>query len=147
MSWAPPRRDRVALCEYIDGRVRRPHCFAGNDCACFVLGAVHAQFGISPILPVSWSTERGALRAIAKLGGIEAACDRLFRPIAPGEAQFGDIAGVEDPVRGFHVMLVEGATLCSPGETDLMRVPRAEMICAWSAEPAEDRIAGWRCDR
>lgn len=147
MSWIPPRRDRVALCEFIDSRVRRPHDFSGNDCVRFTLGGVKAQFGISPILPVNWTTERGARRAIVKLGGIAATCDRLFRPIAPGEAQFGDIAGVEDPLHGFHVMLVEGATLCSPGDIGLDRVPRAEMVRAWSAEPTEDLIAGWRCDR
>ena len=94
--------------------------------------------GRAPVLPVSWRTEVGAKRAIVRLGGIEAATDQLFRRIELSAAQFGDIAGVLDDRGGFHVMLVEGQTLCSPGVRRLDRIPRREMIAAWSAEPRDE---------
>ena len=129
-------RDRIALVRFIESRIGMPHDYRRNDCARFVLGAVRAQFGRTPKLGVSWTTERGAKRAIARLGGFEAAADRLFAAIDPGQAQFGDIAGVIDPVRGFHVMLVEGQQLVGPGERGLTRLPRSAMVRAWSADPS-----------
>ena len=129
------RRDLVALTAFIDSRISTPHDFDGNCCARYVLGAVEAQFGRAPQLPVSWSTARGAKRAIAKLGGFAATVDRLFRRIDPAQAVFGDIAGVACPVLGFHVMLVEGQTLVAPGERGNTRLPRTRMLSAWSAEP------------
>ena len=128
-------RDLVALAAFIDSRISISHDFDGNCCARYVLGAVEAQFGYAPELPVTWSTARGAKRAIAKLGGFEAAVDRLFRRIDPAQAVFGDIAGVACPVLGFHVMLVEGQTLVAPGECGNTRLPRTRMLAAWSAEP------------
>lgn len=128
----------MALVAYLDSKVAEPHDFDGNCCVRFVLGAVEAQFGRAPELPVGWRTQGGAKRAIAKLGGIEATADRLFRRIAPAQAAFGDIAGVIDHEGNFHVMLVEGQTLCSPGERKLDRIPRREMIAAWCAEPRDE---------
>ena len=129
------RRDLVALTAFIDSRIAMPHDFNGNCCARYVLDAVRAQFAEAPQLTVSWSTARGAKRAIAKLGGFEATVDRLFRRIDPAQAVFGDIAGVACPVLGFHVMLVEGQTLVAPGERGNTRLPRTRMLSAWSAEP------------
>ncbi|MEH6721947.1 MAG: hypothetical protein V7686_00325 [Qipengyuania sp.] len=131
-------RNLTALVAYLDRKLAEPHDFDGNCCVRFVLGAVEAQFGRAPVLPVSWRTEVGAKRAIVRLGGIEAATDQLFRRIDPSAAQFGDIAGVLDDRGGFHVMLVEGQTLCSPGVRRLDRLPRREMIAAWSAEPRDE---------
>ena len=131
-------RNLTALVAFLDTKLAEPHDFDGNCCVRFVLGGVEAQFGRAPVLPVSWRTETGAKRAIVKLGGIEATADRLFRRIKPGAAQFGDIAGVLDHRGGFHVMLVEGQTLCSPGERRLDRIPRREMIAAWCAEPLDE---------
>lgn len=130
-------RNHQALVAYLDSKVAEPHDFDGNCCVRFVLGAVEAQFGRAPELPVSWRTEGGAKRAIAKLGGIEATADRLFRRINPAQAAFGDIAGVVDHEGHFHVMLVEGQTLCSPGQRKLDRIPRRAMIAAWCTEPRD----------
>lgn len=131
-------RDLIALVAYLDGKAAAPHDYDGNCCVRFVLGGVEAQFGRAPRLPVSWRTGTGAKRAIVTLGGIEATADRLFRRIEPAQAQFGDIAGVIDHEGNFHVMLVEGQTLCSPGERGLDRIPRGAMIAAWCAEPRDE---------
>lgn len=128
-------RDLIALVHYIENRIAQPYAYGANDCASFVLGAVEAQFAKPPPLAVTWKTETGAKRVIARLGGFEAAVDGLFRSIEHGQAAFGDIAGVIDPDRGFLVMLVEGQTLVAPGEHGLYRIPRNRMIRAWSSEP------------
>ena len=134
-------RDLQALVAFIEARTAMPHDFDGNCCVRYVLGAVEAQFGNAPDPGASWRTERGALRAIAKLGGIEATTDRLFAEVPIGEARFGDIAGVDDPARGFHVMLVEGQMLSCPGERGLERLPRRLMVRAWSAVPLSRQVA------
>ena len=131
----PARRDIAALIAFIEARTALPHDFDGNDCVTHVLGASEAQFGVKVDPGVSWTTARGAKRTIAKLGGLEAAFDRFFDRIEPGMAQFGDIAGVIDPVSGFHVMLVEGQVLSAPGERRLDRVPRNRMVTAWHGCP------------
>lgn len=130
-------RNRVALVRFIESRACTPHAFGSNDCVRFVLDAVEAQFGVCVDAGATWSDERTARRAIAKLGGFEATVDRLFPRIAIGEASLGDIAGVEDPELGFHVMLVEGAALVAPSNGGLIRVPRRQMIAAWTAKPKE----------
>jgi len=133
-------RNREALVQYIDAHSQAPHDFNGNCCACFVLGAVSAQFGEAPRVDAQWNDKRSAQRAIANLGGFEHAVDQLFDPVPTGEAEFGDIAGVIDPDLGFHVMLIEGQTLVSPGEQGLVRIPRSDMVKAWSAAPIAERL-------
>ncbi len=129
-------RNTMALVAFLDAKLLEPHDYDGNCCVRFVLGAVEAQFGRAPELGVRWRTEIGAKRAMVRLGGIEAAADRMFERIDPARAVFGDIAGVIDPLHGFHVMLVEGQTLCAPGDTGTVRLPRREMVRAWCADPA-----------
>lgn len=129
------QRNKAALVAYLDERLNRPHDWDGNCCARFVLGAVEAQFGTAPKLRVTWDDERSALRAIAKVGGLEAETSRLFTYIDPAFAQFGDLAGVDDPVGGFMLAIVEGQTLVAPGDTGLVRRPRTAMRRAWSADP------------
>ncbi len=130
----------MALCGFLDAKLGARHHFDGNCCVWFVLGGVKAQFGTAPRLPARWRTARGAKRAIARLGGFERSVEAIFEEIPIGAAQFGDIAGTIDPVTGFHVMLVEGRTLCSPGERGLERVPRTAMVRAWSAAPPWGKI-------
>ncbi|WP_370180225.1 hypothetical protein [Alteriqipengyuania sp.] len=132
----PVRRDRKALIAFIEARAAMAHDFDGNDCVSFTMGAVAAQFGSHPEIGVRWHDERSAKRAIATLGGIEAATDARFARIAPHEAQFGDIAGVVDEETGFHLMLVEGQMLVAPGEAGLARLPRSRMVAAWRARGA-----------
>ena len=128
-------RNIERLIAFIEARLNKPHDFRDNDCVRFVLGAVEAQYGYNVRLGVNWSTERGAKRAIARLGGMRSAADEHFNQIRMDRAAFGDIAGVNDPATGFHVMLIEGQSLIAPGERGVMRLPRTEMICAWSSLP------------
>lgn len=129
-------RDLDALLRLIEARQSRPFGWAQpNDCVSFAMAAIRAQFGWSPLGRLRWRSERGALRAVRSVGGLETAMDARMRAIAPARAMRGDIAGVADRLLGISLMVVEGDTLVGPGANGLKRLPRAAMIRAWSAEP------------
>jgi hypothetical protein len=147
-----PRNNR-ALIAFLDARVRMPHAWGSdaNDCIAFAAGAVLAQTGRDPIEGLSWSTKAGALRLLKSLGGMEAALDGRFERVPVALAKRGDIAGVpattmigldddERALIAIHPMIVEGATLASPGERGLLRAPRWRGIVAWDiASPKDSR--------
>jgi hypothetical protein len=128
-------RDHDAVTAFLAERSRMPFDWKRNDCVRFARGAVEAQTGRALRLPARWGTAAGAARALARLGGIETAVDGLLPRIAPAMAQRGDIAGVQDGAFGLRLMIVEGDLLAGPGPNGIRRVPRREMIAAWSAEP------------
>lgn len=134
-----PSRDFEALIEFINSRQPLPHAWGrhANDCCSFPIQAVEAMTGRNPVGRLTWTSRRGAMRVIGRLGGLEKAIDRYFARIAPSMAMRGDIAGVPHPQFGIHPMIVDGATLVGPGERGLMRLPRRAMVVAWSA----DRLA------
>ena len=109
----------------------------GHDCVSFALGSVKALTGgdLAGRLP-RWSSEATAKRALARLGGLEAATNGVLRPIAPvALAQRGDIAGVIQPSGDLALMVVEGHALVGPHPVaGLRRLPRTAMSLAWSAE-------------
>ena len=127
-------RNYDALVAFIAARERVPFAWAGNHCAAFGAGAVQAQTGRNPLRDVRVTTEKGALLAAARRGGLAVAISARLRPIAPSMARRGDIAGVPDDAFGVRVMVVEGETLVGPGPTGNRRAPPSAMICAWSAD-------------
>lgn len=131
----PFRRDVSALIAFIDSRHSTPYEWGRtkNDCVSFVLGAVHALTGHDRATRIKWSSEKTALRTVARQGGLEAAFDKWFVRIEPSKAMRGDIAGVPDETFGIHPMIVEGETLVSPGDKGNRRCPRRMMVAAWSA--------------
>ena len=134
-------RDHEALHAFIDARQAQPYAWGreANDCVGYVLGAVEAQTGIAAAAAAPWSNQREALRALARIGGIEAGFDAYFDRVPPALARRGDIAGVIDQKLRLHVLVVEGATLVGPGETGNTRLPRSAMVMAWSADSARPR--------
>jgi hypothetical protein len=143
-------RDFLALVAFLDARHALPHAWGrgeGNDCVAFALGAVEAQTGIRAAARLEWSDRTSALRIIRKYGSLEAAFDAFFDRVPPALAKRGDIAGVpagiidgpctrEATLIGVHPMVVEGPTLCSPGEHGLVRAPRRLATIAWDAMSA-----------
>jgi len=105
-----------------------------NDCVSYAFGAVEAQTRADRLGRLNWAGEASAAAQIKRLGGLEAAVDRLLAPIPPALACRGDVAGVFDARFGVSLMVVEGATLVGPGETGEKRLPRSAMIRAWSAD-------------
>lgn len=129
----PPSRDVGALLALLNARAQRPHEWGdrNNDCIAFIAAAVKAQTGRNPARGLKWSTKTGALRLLARLGGVEAVLDARFDRIPVAHAHRGDIAGIPDPELGLHPMIVEGETLCTPGQRGLKRAPRSAMTHAW----------------
>lgn len=120
-------------------RERRSHPFAwgrrANDCVSYAAGAVLALTGRDALagLP-DWRSRRGAIRALAGVGGIEPALDGLFPRVAISRAQRGDVALIATEVAGDDAMLlaiVEGEILSGPGGVTL---PRGAMLAAWSVD-------------
>lgn len=129
-------RDHKALLGFIAERASMPFAWGSeaNDCISYAAGAIKAQTGKNPLRKaprLRWKTEAGAGRVIGRHGGIEAAIDARMTPVRPTMAKRGDLA----LVRGVRcVMVVEGDTLVGPGPNGEVRLPRAAMVKAWSAE-------------
>lgn len=145
------RRDIPALIAYLDSRLTMPHAWgsSANDCISFADGAVVAQTGESALEGLSWSNKAGALRVLKSIGGLVEGLDSRFERIPLARARRGDIAGVpadsmldvgadELALIGLHPMIVEGATLCSPGEHGLRRAPRRAATIAWDIARRKD---------
>lgn len=128
-------RDLAALLLYIEERQAVPFGWEQpNDCVSFALNGVRVQAGWSPHKGLQWSSHRGAMRVIRRLGGLEAALDARMTAITPAMAMRGDVAGIADDQIGVRLAIVEGEMLVCPSERGLRRHPRALMIRAWSAD-------------
>lgn len=130
--------DHDALLAYLAERRLMPFAWGRdrNDCVSYGAGALLAMTGWDPLAGMPhWSTERGALRVMRRFGGLVAAVTGRLSPIAPALAHRGDVAGVPDEAQpgGVRLMIVEGALISGPGDRGAVLVPRAAMICAWSA--------------
>lgn len=134
-------RDYEALLALLETYAFRPFSWRDHCCVRFAAGVVKAQTGKDTIKGMRWGSARGAAKLIAELGGLEAAIDARLPRIAPAMAQRGDIAGVADPVFGIRLMMVEGVLLVGPGEAGLKRLPRSEMVMAWSADLPDNEAA------
>lgn len=128
-------RDLAALHAFIGARHAQPYEWGreANDCVGYVLAAVEAMTGVRIAKKARWKDSKGALRAIAKYGSLEAAFDAHFERVPPALALRGDIAGVPDEEFGIHPAIIEGVTLVGPGERGNRRLPRSAMTIAWSA--------------
>lgn len=134
-------RDFEALIELMQARQARGFRWRfPRDCVSFVAACVKAQTGRDLLAGVPrWRTRAEALAVADAQGGLIAAIDARLRRVEPAMARRGDIAGLPDPLFGVRLMIVEGDTLVGPGQRGLERLPRSEMVMAWSAD---DPIAG-----
>lgn len=128
-------RDTAALIACIEARQARGFRWRrGRDCVSFAAACIEAQTGVDPLDGIPrWRTKAEALKAARLRGGLTKAMNKRLPRIAPAMAQRGDIAGLPDRLFGVRLMVVEGATLVGPGTTGLERLPRSEMVYAWSA--------------
>ena len=104
-----------------------------HDCGHFAAEVVRQQSGVCVLQDLQWTSLKEAKRIVAETPFADLVSARLPE-IAPAFAHRGDIAGVEDADFGVRLMMVEGEYLCAPGPSGLCRVPRKEMIRAWSAD-------------
>ncbi|KQZ31730.1 hypothetical protein [Caulobacter sp. Root1472] len=128
-------RDYAALVDLIEARMRAPFAWGkrANDCISFFGAAILAQTGVDRLAALpNWTSQRGALRVLKGLGGLQAAVDGVLTSVPLAQAARGD-GGLVETATGQAVMVIEGATLVGPGPTGLVRLPRAAMLRAWSA--------------
>lgn len=154
-------RDYTALTRFIAAHRRTPFAWdgvAGHDCCVFAFGGVLALTGIDHWAAERprYRSERGALRVIARHGGMAGIVDARLTPINPAMAQRGDVGLVKNHEGADTLCLVEGDLLWMPGPDALVRHPRRLLLKAWdSARPVSEgatgiggataRAAGARC--
>lgn len=130
-------RDYDALVAFLDTHARTPFAWWDFDCVTCAAQGVEAQTGVDPLTPVlprRWRTARGAARALHLVGGLAAAVDLALPRVAVGSAMRGDVGLVERLNGRQSLVLVEGDLVVGPGFDGLVRLPRAAVLVAWSAE-------------
>jgi len=130
-------RNIEALLGYLTERADMPFRWGRrrNDCVSFAAGAAKAQTGKDPLGDLKWNSLAEARALLKRLGGLRKAVDARLRRIPPSMAQRGDIAAVPDRRFGVRLMVIEGATLVAPGAKGAERLPRGQMVAAWSIDP------------
>lgn len=130
------------LHDHLLDRANAPHEYGVNDCCLFAADGIHAMTGVDIAEDFrGYSTEQGALKAIAKVAGgstVEHAAEYcakkygLEQLVHPLMAQRGDLVLIEE-ADGFKMGLVHlgGACAVVPGETELRRVPLTSIKRAW----------------
>jgi len=139
-------RDHEALIAFLEARMHVPFAWGkntqrrlahedGNSCVHVAAGAAFVQTGRALLrkLP-GWTTERGAIRALHRAGGLEGATDKVLRRIAPAMAHRGDIGLVESIEGRPSLVVIEGQLVAGPGADGLVRLPRLALTAAWSLD-------------
>lgn len=135
-------RNHDALIALLGERLNTPFGWRPDadeqDCCSFAFDAACAQTGLDVWAGERrrYATARGAALVIRRYGSIAAIADARFERTQAALARRGDIALVESGRRAGETTLavVEGGTLVGPGETGLIRLPRAAILAAWDIE-------------
>jgi hypothetical protein len=121
------------LIAYLAERLRMPFAWGFNDCCTLARGAVEAMTGEDAMAGLEpYTKERGAAKTLRAAGvrSFVELVDARFERVPGAFAQRGDLALA---VLGGRETLcvVEGETICGPGERGLVRLPREVMTVAW----------------
>lgn len=129
-------RDHSAFLAYLDAHARTPFAWGSHDCVCFAAGAVRALTGRDLLAEVGhhWTSERGALRLLRKLGGVEGAVDQVLARL-PGTAfaHRGDVGLVVQSGIGNLVVFEGDLVVGVHPVAGLQRLRRGAATVAWSA--------------
>lgn len=123
---------QTAIPEYIEANRCRPFKWGEHDCCTFVAGAAQIMLGYDAMKSVRGTYNSAASAARLLRGvGLGRAMDARFESCPTAMAQRYDIVMFEDSlglVVGDHAIFLGGP---EDGETDYVRVPRAEWVRAW----------------
>ena len=105
-----------------------PFIWGSADCARFVAACIKAQTGDDPMTGQrGYTSETGAHRLMAKVGGLVAYMDARFEQVPPSLARRGDAVMVDGSL-GICV----GATAAMVGETGLVYRARPDWSHSWA---------------
>lgn len=119
----------------VSARLCAPFAWGSNDCCLFACDAALALTGSDPAAKErgTYTTERGAARLLAKLGGVRGiGAARFGEEIAPALAQVGDIGVVMAGGRE-SLAVCGGQHWTAPGEQGLEVLPIDAAVVAWRA--------------
>jgi len=116
----------VAFADYLTAHLKTPFKYGVNDCVLFAVRWAELASGKKYMPKVTWTNKAEAHRAIADMGGLEAAFDRNLTRINPNFARDGGLA-----IAGGIAYLFSGAHICCPGKDGLVFKSRLEATCAW----------------
>lgn len=130
------------LNELIDARRAQPFAWGSNDCCLFACDVILELIGIDPAndLRGKYSTELGAARLLADIGGVEGiANDRCqgcgFEELpGPAFAQRGDVVLRDTPEHGATLGVCVGSRVAFVGPDGLVFIPPAACRRAWRVE-------------
>lgn len=121
------------LSDFVVERLAEPFAWGSNDCVLFAADAVCAMTGTDPVAHVrgQWDSQLSAARAIARMGGLQAAADALgLEPIPPLYAQRGDVVlHRRDGIEAIAICL--GNNLAGPSESGLLFFGLENGVRAW----------------
>lgn len=124
----------TVLAELLARHMHTPFSWGVHDCCQFVRAALRVLVG-RDIAIRRYTTERGAVRALAALGGYEGAMHAYgAEPLAgPLLAQRGDVVLVAAPAGLFDGALAvcTGVAAHAVGPAGLAAVPQAQWLRAW----------------
>lgn len=87
----------------------KPHAFGASDCVVFVR-SVLLEIGARDPLPagITWSSRRGALRVLRRVGGIAGQLARVYPEVPPQALKSGDVlarvADEEQAMGAFYII-------------------------------------------
>jgi hypothetical protein len=126
------REWQSALAELIGARMSMPFAWGEHDCCLFAADCVKAITGHDPAADArgSYSDERGAVRVLSKMGGLEQiAATRCGDEVPPAMARIGDV--VLGMVDRECLGVCTGETWHVPSAGGLVARSMSEALKAW----------------
>jgi hypothetical protein len=120
------------LAELVAARMDAPFAWGSNDCCLFAADAVLAVTGTDPAADLrgAYTDERGALRVLARLGGVAGIAEaRAGAEIVPALARPGDI--VLGAIDRECLGVCTGLHWHAPSAAGLVCAPMSAALRAW----------------
>lgn len=123
----------LRLSKTVESHLYEPFAWGTNDCVMFAADCIEAMTGVALVfhLQCTWASQSEAIRAIAKVGGIGAAVERMgFAKVPPLFAQRGDLVlHRRDGTDALAICL--GDKLAGPSESGLLFFGLENGVKAW----------------
>lgn len=112
----------------------KPFVWGEFDCATFAADCVRAISGKDILGGLSWSTEQGAAKIVARAGGMRAIMsERMGQELPPSHATTGDVVLITDPLTGLDAFAIHAGdhVLAVSANAGLVSMPVTAALCCW----------------